>query len=53
MDNTNINIRIFGWHIQLEVGKWFPTIGYNPWHKENNWSDGYFRVYNFFGFGQN
>ena len=52
MDNTNINIRLFSWHLQLEIGKWFPTISYNPYHKECNYSDGYFKIYNFYGYRQ-
>ena len=52
MDDTNINIRIFGWHFQLLVGKWIPIIRYNGYHKQNIYPDGYFKVYNFFGYTQ-
>ena len=52
MDNTNINIRLFSWHLQLEIGKWFPVITYNSYHKEYNYPDGYFKIYNFFGYTQ-
>jgi hypothetical protein len=52
MDDTNINIRIFAWHIQLRRGELIPNLSYNCYHKENNFADGYFKIYNFFGYRQ-
>jgi hypothetical protein len=51
MDNTIINIRLFAWHFQSERGSWKPKLSYNSYHKQNNFSDGYFRIYNVFGYG--
>lgn len=47
MGNTIINIRIFSWHLQWERGAWHPVVGFNGYHRENNWPDGYFSIYEF------
>lgn len=47
MSNDYINIRIFSWHFHLNFD-WKMSIGKNTYHKEKNWPDGYFRIYQFF-----
>ncbi|WP_423176277.1 MULTISPECIES: hypothetical protein [unclassified Stenotrophomonas maltophilia group] len=49
MSNSIINIRFLSWHLQWDRGAWHPVVSFNGYHRENNWPDGFFSVYDFPG----
>jgi hypothetical protein len=45
MSNTWFNLMVFGFHIQMEHGRWLPRFSYNKNQAENNFPDGYIKLY--------
>lgn len=33
INNLIFNLRILFWHIQVERGRWYPTVSANPYHR--------------------
>jgi hypothetical protein len=51
MSSDLINIRIGSYHLHIERG-FRIRVGRNDYHKQKGWPDGYFAVYQFFGYSR-
>lgn len=49
MSDNLFNIRIWHWHLQLSRSGKFRLVR-NTWHRDHDWPDGYFAVYDFWPF---
>lgn len=45
MSNLIFNLRILFWHIQIERGRWYPTISLNSYHRERGFVRPYVEWY--------
>lgn len=45
MSNLIFNLRILFWHIQIERGRWCPTISFNSYHRERGFVRPYVEWY--------
>lgn len=45
MSNLIFNLRILFWHIQIERGRWYPTVSANPYHRARGFAHPFIEMY--------
>jgi hypothetical protein len=45
MSNLVFNLRVLFWHVQVERGRWYPTISFNGYHRKRGFVRPYVELY--------